>query len=248
MLKILIVEDNPVYVALLKNKFANISVPFIIVGVAHNVKTALDIIEQESPNVLILDIDLKTESSFELFDHVNFTDYQIIFATAHEVYAISAFDVEAIGYLLKPVIASQLEKFLLIAQSNLERKILRHTTIGKANISKNTLTNNTLSIPLQTGFDIVAINSITRCEAVNNNTHIYLANNKMLVSIYSLGKFWEMLNDKGFSHVHEAHIINLNFIKNVLPSGVIIMQDDVEILAIKSNPQEIIAIFSDKHS
>lgn len=246
MLKILIVEDNPVYVALLKNKLNNISIPLTIIGIAHNIKTALEFIQQEVPNVLILDIDLKTESSFELFDHVNFKDYQIIFATAHEDYAISAFDVEAVGYLLKPVIASQLEKFLLVAQSNLQGKIVSQTIVEKNIILKHPITDTTISVPSETGFDIVPINTITRCEAVNNTTHIFLANNKKLVSSYNLGKFRDMLSEKGFSHVHRSHIINLNFVKKYLRSGIIVMQDDIEIPLSKSNRNEFIAIFSVK--
>ena len=245
MLKILIVEDNPVYVALLKNKLANISVPFINVGVASNIKAALNIIQQQSPNVLILDVDLKTESSFELFDHINFKDYQIIFATAHEDYAISAFDVEAVGYLLKPVIASQLEKFLLVAQNNLLGKNI-HTLAEKNNIPKHAITDTTISVPSETGFDIVPINTITRCESVNNITHIFLSNNKKLVSSYNLGKFWDMLCEKGFTHVHRSHIINLNFVKKYLRSGIIIMHDDIEIPLSKNNRNEFIAIFSVK--
>ena len=211
MLKILIVEDNPVYVALLKNKLSLSTIPLKIVGVANNILSALDFIQIEKPNVLILDIDLKTETSFELFDTINFTDYQIIFATAHENYAISAFDVEAVGYLLKPVIASQLDKFLQIALKNVQAKLLQHSRTDKGIVPKHLITDTTICVPSEAGFDIVQINNIIRCEAVNSTTHIFLTNNKKLVSSYNLGKFWDMLDKKGFYQVHRSHIVNLNF-------------------------------------
>ena len=243
MLKILIIEDNPIYVALLKNKLNNIKLPLTIVGIAHNINTGIEIINQENPNVLILDIDLKTASGFEIFDHINFADYQIIFATAHENYAVSAFDVEAIGYLLKPVIASQLEKFLLIAQKNLDAKTVKHSIIDKGNTSKHLITDSTISVPSEAGFDIVQVNAITRCEAINNTTHIFLSNNKKLVSSYNLGKFRNMLSSKGFYQVHRSHIINLNFVKKYLRSGFIVMNDDVKIPLSKNNRTEFLAIF-----
>ena len=243
MLKILIIEDNPIYVALLKNKLNSIKLPLTIVGIAHNINTGIEIINQENPNVLILDIDLKTASGFEIFDHINCADYQIIFATAHENYAVSAYDVEAIGYLLKPVIASQLEKFLLIAQKNLDAKIVKHSIIEKGNTSKHLITDSTISVPSEAGFDIVQVNAITRCEAINNTTHIFLSNNKKLVSSYNLGKFRNMLSSKGFYQVHRSHIINLNFVKKYLRSGFIVMNDDVKIPLSKNNRTEFIAIF-----
>ena len=182
MLKILIVEDNPVYVALLKNKLDSISISLSIVGIARNINTAIEIIKQQKPNVLILDIDLKTAPSFKLFDHINFAGYQIIFATAHEVYAVAAFDVESVGYLLKPVIASKLENFLLIAQKNLLVKTIKQTIVEKSADIKHLITNLTISVPSDAGFDMEQVNTITRCGAVNNTTHIFLSNNKKLVS------------------------------------------------------------------
>lgn len=246
MLKILIVEDNPVYIALLKNKLTMVNVPHTIVGIAHNIAESLILIKQENPDVLLLDIDLKSESSFELFDKINFKDFQIIFATAHENYAISAFDVEAIGYLLKPVIAAQLEKFLLIAQHNLKFKHPENVAANKDSKLKQLITTTTISVPSETGFDIIQIGTIIRCEAVNSTTQIFLENKKKLVSSYNLGKFYDLLVDKGFYHVHRSHIINLSFVKKYLRTGIIIMNDDTEIPLSKNNRNEFIAIFSSK--
>ncbi len=246
MLKILIVEDNPVYIALLKNKLTQVNVPHIIIGIAQNIKDSLFLIGQEKPDVLILDIDLQSESSFELFDSINFKDFQIIFATAHENYAISAFDVEAVGYLLKPVIAAQLEKFLLVAQYNVQFKQPRKPVLTKEKNLKQLITNTTISVPSETGFDILQIAAIMRCEAVNSTTQIFLENKRKLVSSYNLGKFYDLLFDKGFYHVHRSHIINLSFVKKYLRSGIIIMTDETEIPLSKNNRNEFISIFSSK--
>lgn len=246
MLKILIVEDNPVYIALLKNKLSQVSIPLNLIGVARNIAETLDLIGKEKPDVLILDINLQSESSFELFDTINFKDFEIIFATAHENYAINAFDVEAIGYLLKPVIASQLEKFLLIAQENLKIKLTKYIQPGRDNNYRKLITDNTISVPSETGFDIVPINTIIRCEAVNSTTQIFLDNKKRLVSSYNLGKFFDLLCDKGFYHVHRSHIINLSYVKKYLRSGAIVMMDDTEIPLSKNNRTDFIALFSGK--
>ena len=132
---------------------------------------------------------------------------------------------------------------LLIAQKNLDAKIVKHSIIEKGNTSKHLITDSTISVPSEAGFDIVQVNAITRCEAINNTTHIFLSNNKKLVSSYNLGKFRNMLSSKGFYQVHRSHIINLNFVKKYLRSGFIVMNDDVKIPLSKNNRTEFLAIF-----
>jgi two-component system LytT family response regulator len=245
MMKILIVDDNPIYVALLKNKLGEIKIPIKIVGHAATITTTLKMINEQNPDVLILDIDLETETIFELFEHIDYRDYEIIFATGFDKYAVSAFDVEAIGYLVKPVITSQLEKFLLIAQNNLKARNEGPLPINReAKPKKQTISNDIISVPSETGFDIVPINKIQRCEAINATTHIFMDDGKKLVSSYNLGKFSDLLIDKGFYVVHRSHIVNLSFVKKYLRSGSIIMNDSTEIPLSKTNRQEFISIFT----
>lgn len=245
MIKILIVEDNPVYEALLKNKLVETGVSLKVIGTTHTIPLALDLIAAEKPDVLILDVDLGTSTSFELFEKINYKDFEIIFATAFNDFAISAFDVEAIGYLVKPVITSQLKKFLLVAESNLLEKTLSQEIVNKQSKSqKHTISGETISVASDTGFDVVPISKIERCEAINSTTHIFLSDGSKLVSSYNLGKFSDLLSTKGFYPVHRSHLVNLSYVKKYLRSGIIIMQDGTEIPCSKANRQDFISIFS----
>lgn len=245
MIKILIIEDNPVYKALLKNKLIETGISLKIIGTTHTIPLALELIAVEKPDVLILDIDLGTSTSFELFEHIYYKDFEIIFATAFNDFAISAFDVEAIGYLVKPVITSQLKKFLLVAENNVLEKSLSHEMAIKHNkLQKHSISGETISVASDTGFDVVPISKIERCEAINSTTHIFLSDGSKLVSSYNLGKFTDQLFIKGFYPVHRSHLVNLSFVKKYLRSGIIIMQDGTEIPCSKTNRQDFIAIFS----
>ena len=206
-MKLLIVEDSPIYTALLKNKLKEVSVPIEIVGEATDIASAKKMLELLEPEVLILDVDLGGATSFDLFNNTDYKKYQIIFATGHDNFAISAFDIEAIGYLIKPVVASQLEKFMQIAQRNILAKN-ENISIGngasESIFKKQPISNETISVPSEEGFDIIPLNKIIRCEAVNSTTHISVASGKTMVSSYNLGKFYDRLEEKGFFAIDGA--------------------------------------------
>jgi len=244
MLKILIVEDSPIYVALLKSKLSLLNIPLQIIGNAPSCSKALDIIAIQKPNVIILDVNLENGTGFELFKEINYKDYQIIFASGHESYAINAFDVEAIGYLLKPIEKAQLEKYLLIAQKNIKSSQAAQLINEKESVLQYDITASTITVPSETGFDILPIPHIIRCEAINSTTHIFLINNKKLVSSYNLGKFFDQLQGKGFFQVHRSHIINLVYVKKYLRNGIVIMSDGAEIPLSKIKRNEFISLFA----
>ena len=244
MLKILIVEDSPIYVALLKNKLSLLNIPLQIIGDAPSCSKAIEIIALQKPDVIILDVNLENGTGFDLFKEINYKDYQIIFASAHENYAINAFEVEAIGYLLKPVEKVQLEKYLLIAQKNIKASQAAQLINVKESVLQYNITSSTITVPSEAGFDILPIPHIIRCEAINSTTHLFLINNKKLVSSYNLGKFFDQLQGKGFFQVHRSHIISLVHVKKYLRSGIVIMSDGAEIPLSKINRNEFISLFS----
>lgn len=215
MLKILIVEDSPMYVALLRNKLSEINIPLQIIGDAPSINKAIKIISTQKPDVIILDVNLEDGTGFDLFKEIYYKDFQIIFASSHECFAINAFDVEAVGYLLKPVEKAQVKKYLLIAQKNIKSSQEAPLINEKESVLQYDITASTTTVSSETGFDILPIPHIIRCEALNGTTHIFLINNKKLVSSYNLGKFFDQLQGKGFFQVHRSYIINLVYVKNI---------------------------------
>jgi len=242
-MKILILEDNPVYRALLRTKLSTVNIDFQVVAEVDNIADALAVLRAERVDVLLLDINVGQETAFELFERINYQDYEIIFTTGHEDYALAAFDVEAIGYLVKPVSASQLEKFLRIAEQNIATKEKSQRQTLESAQKKRPISQTTLSVPTESGFDIIPVDSIVRCEAINSTTHIFLSNDKRLISAYNIGRFLDMLSDKDFLLVHRSHIINLTFVLKYLRTGVIVMKDNTQIPVSKVHRQGFIEIF-----
>ena len=117
-MNILIVEDEKPAATRLINMLKKAEPDAVIAGVTDGVEATLNFLEQhERPDIIFLDIHLSDGSAFELFNHYSFADTDIIFATAYDQYAIEAFRVNALYYLLKP-----------IKQEDLEKALLRHKT------------------------------------------------------------------------------------------------------------------------
>lgn len=233
-MKIFIVEDNTIYRTIIKEQLSTMNMPLEVVGEAHDLSTAKERIKQLKPDVLIMDIMLKGENSFSIFKEVDFSQHQIIFVTAHADFAIPAFDVQAIGYLVKPINRDQLEKNLKVAQQNLRSK------------QPPSQIEPTINIPSEEGFDIVKVKHIIRCEAVNAATYIFIEPNKKMVSSYNIGRFKELLAAHGFFQPHRSYLINPAHVKKYIRSGVIVMNDGSEIPLSQNHRQEFIALFSDK--
>jgi two-component system LytT family response regulator len=103
VLKALIVDDEPKLAEVLALKIRDHTPQLKVVGKARNVSEAREMIEEERPDVVFLDIRMPGGSGFSLMDHFPKPDFAIIFVTGYDEYALDAFKVSAVDYLLKPV-------------------------------------------------------------------------------------------------------------------------------------------------
>jgi two-component system, LytTR family, response regulator len=180
-----------------------------IVGEADSVARGLELISNKKPEILILDIHLKDGDSFELLQKIRPLDFYIIWLTAHEEYAIKAFKISAIDYLLKPYKSLQLADAI--------KKATDIIALDKHLVKLETLIHNISSaaprqivIHTTDAFFVVNTSDIIRCMADNNYTHIFLENGKKIVVSKPLKKYEELLSDSGFCRVHQSHLVNMN--------------------------------------
>lgn len=227
--KTIIVEDDE-YSADALNLLIKLNIPELsIVGVADDIQTAIMMIEEHEPQLVLLDIDLPDGEGFEIVNKTNHINYKIIVTTGHDRYAVKAFDFEAIHFITKPFNEDKLReafrRFKLQTERNkLEEKIDGLTLTIKSKNNRIMLTNNLVA----TFYDI---NEILYCQADGHCTKIFFTSGK----IESIGKYIGELS-KGLNHihlirVHNSHIINLNYIKrySMGRAGRIIMSNDKEL-------------------
>ena len=196
---------------------------------ASNVSSALRVINEVYPDVLILDISLGKESSFDLLEQLNYTEFKIIFVTAHEEYALKAIKMSALDYLLKPVNP----KDLIQAIKHASNQINKDRTELKLNALLSNIKNiseGVLKIVLKTYDSIYVVNlgDIIRCESDDNYTKFFLTNGRKIMVSKTLKEYDELLTDYGFFRTHRSHFVNLNFIDRFdkKSGGLIYMKDN----------------------
>lgn len=212
----------------LLNKFPE----FKIKGIASGIEEAKTLVKEHKPDLMFLDVMVPPHTSFDFLSRQAAIDFEIIFTTTFEMYAIQAFKLSAIDYLLKPVdeteLANALEKF---KQKRISRDSSHHINALLANLREPKPDLTKIALPTLTGFIFVEIKNIIRCESDNTYTTFYLKGEKPFVACKTLKECEHMLTDYRFFRIHNSHLINLAHIFEYTKGegGIVKMTDGTQI-------------------
>lgn len=213
----LIIEDEKNNAELL-NHFLNNYCPMVVVdGIAKNVKEAKLLIKQKRPQLVFLDIMLGNQDAFELLSKLEEINFQIIFTTAYEEYAIRAFKFNAIDYLLKPIDIQELKKAVQKAIKNIKNENFQNYLIKDFIIkAKNDIiTDKTLVVSSHKEIKLFRESEIIYLESSGRYTIFYLVSGEDYVSTKNLGEYEKILNPNTFCRIHNSYVINLNHLSKI---------------------------------
>lgn len=203
-----------------------------------NSPLALEEINKNHPQLLFLDIEMPILSGLDLLSKIENPNFEIIFVTAYNEYAIEAFKHSAIGYILKPIDNNELKNAIHNALKNIEQK----TALEKnKQLLESLLTNgnSTIVIPTQKGLSFIKTTDIIRFEGIDGYTKIVLQKSHILSS-YSIGKFSNSPKLQNFFSIHKSHFINLNYVSDFLNEGYVILNNNDKIPVAKSKRKEFL--------
>lgn len=188
-----------------------------IVGMAEDVPNGVKLIHKESPDLVFLDIEMPEYSGFQLLDFFENITFQIIFTTAYSDYALQAFQVSAIDYLMKPIQFVQLEKAIEKAKRLEMKQYQSSIDTLKLNLSGSGLQKITLAV--SNGLEFVSLPTIIYLEAAGSYTTFHLINDQKIVVSKKIKEFESMLTAKNrFFRPHRSYIVNLDHIKSFVRS------------------------------
>lgn len=184
-----------------------------IVAEAANAVEGLEKIEQYNPDLIFLDIQMPGKTGFELLEELDRAP-EVIFTTAYDDYAIKAFEVNALDYLLKPVELGRLADALQKMQGSSERK---SPSVPNEHGHRNLLSEND-QVFVKDGERcwFVRLNEIRLFESIGNYARVYFAGNKPLI-LKSLNALEERLDERLFFRANRKHIVNLRMIEKIEP-------------------------------
>jgi len=184
-----------------------------VVGEASNTDEASQLIEELQPDVAFLDIQMPGKTGFEWLEEWDGFLPEIIFTTAFDAYALKAFEVNALDYVLKPIELSRLSESI----QKLEAHIQRPASTEKSSSGNHVLSGND-QIFVKDGEKcwFVRLDRVRMCESMGNYVRLFFDDQKPLV-LKSLNSLEERLDPKLFFRCNRKHIVNLNFIDKIEP-------------------------------
>jgi len=218
MLTAILIDDEKNSRDALQKKLQAHCPEIIIAAVCNNGIEGIAAINEHSPSIIFLDIEMPHMNGFAMLEQLHEKNFDVVFTTAYNQYAINAIRYGAFDYLVKPVDANELKA---VVKRVAEKKQQNNTT-ERLNILLNHLqqppTGRTKKITVATheGLEIVSIENIIYLEAIGNYTQLYFTEQKPLLASKTLKEFEELLEGAGFFRIHNASLVNIVFIKKYI--------------------------------
>lgn len=238
----IIVEDEETSRQILKNYLQKYCPNINIVGEAANVDEALVLIRNNNLDLVFLDVEMPYGNAFDLLEKVGDVDFETIFVTAYNHYAIDALNAHASYYLMKPISIDELIKAVdYVTDIKTKENALQDEVL----VAKTSGVDGKITIPQQSGFEVLNTSDILYCKADDNYTEIYLNNNKRKIVSKTLKYFEEALRDASFARVHKSYLVNVNEVVKYQKGkgGSVVLSNGKEIMVSASKKADLLSFF-----
>jgi len=227
-LKAIIIDDEMSSRNTLRQKIETYCKELTIVSECENGETGIEAIETVRPDIVFLDVEMPRMNGFVMLQNLENRDFELIFTTAYDHYAIRAIRFSALDYLVKPI---DIEELMAAANKAVEKRKLHSPNVRIETLLHNLLdeksTGNRIAIPSLEGLQFVEIGNIIYLEAESNYTIIYIKDGYKITVSKTLKDFEELLSHQLFIRIHHSHIINKNHIQRYIrgEGGQVIMSN-----------------------
>lgn len=211
-----------------------------VVAEANSVESGISVLNSNKIDLLFLDIQLKNKLSFEILEKLEIIDFNIIFITAYNHYAIKAIKIEALDYILKPI---ERKEFISSVNKAIEKiktkKVSKSidSLLSKINDNKK----NQIKIPTLSGFKIINTNDIIWLKSEGSYTKFHLTNKETILVSQNLKIYEDLLPPSIFCRIHNSHIVNVNFIIEYIKGrGGQVVLSDKTLLSVSKNKKNLL--------
>jgi len=226
MLKAIIVDDEP-YCCETITTLLEENNEVEIVAVCYSAADALSAIQKYSPDLVFLDVEMPKMNGFEMLEQLPAVNFEIIFTTSYDQYALKAIRFSAIDYLLKPIDSDELQKAIQKVIHRSQKPIAQQLEILMQKIHQPSTPINKIAMPTMEGLQMIPVDSIICCESDSNYTILLLKNKKKIIVSRTLKEIEELLEEHSFIRVHRCYLVNLNEVEKYVKGegGYLVMSD-----------------------
>ncbi|MFN8287694.1 MAG: LytTR family DNA-binding domain-containing protein [Chitinophagales bacterium] len=242
MIKAILIDDEAkarrILEALIKEYCPDVE----IVATAEDVPSGVIAINQHKPDVLFLDVEMPGYTGFQLLDFFKETDFEIVFTTAHSDYALQAFRVSAIDFLLKPIQISE----LIAAVDKVKAKMgqsKERLSVLRDNFENNAIKK--MALPVAEGLLFVNVEELSHLEADGPYTNFHFSDGRKILVSKKIKEFEEALTQRNsFFRTHRSYIINLKKISQYVKQegGYVLLENDIQIPLARERKNDFLTV------
>lgn len=230
MKKAVIIDDENRTRDLIAKMINSFGLDILAIPAGENVQSGIQAIEELKPDIVFLDIQMPDGTGFDVLKSVKNKNFEVIFITAHEEFAIKAIKFSALDYLLKPIDPEELKAAV--------EKAIKAVDDKKEESQFEALQNNIqpnqkkrLVLKTQESVYVVELHEIIRCEADRNYTSFFLSSGKKILVSKTLKEYETLLSTHNFLRVQQSHLVNLDFVDRYDKGngGSVVMKDGSEV-------------------
>jgi two-component system, LytTR family, response regulator len=241
MIKAVIVDDEPYSCESLVTLLERYCPSVKVADICYSGEDALIAIKEQQPQIVFLDIEMPKMNGFEMLERLPEINFDIIFTTSYDQYAIKAIRFSALDYLLKPVDREELQKAIQKVAQRQHNPLPQQLEILLQKINKPASIQK-IALPTMEGLQMVAVDSIISCTSDSNYTIFLLKHKQKIIVSRTLKEIEEMLEEYSFLRVHNSYMVNLNEVNKYIKGegGYLIMSDESTIDVSRSRKEMLI--------
>jgi len=215
MIKAVIIDDEPAALEALKMKLGLYCENVEVVAVCNSAKEGLQAINEYKPELVFLDIEMPWMNGFEMLDCLGDNmDFNVVFVTAYDQYAIRAFKVKAMDYLLKPVDKDDLVSCVDRVRE-VDKTFKREQLTELLQEMDKSISAKRILLHTKNAIEIVTQSDITYLQADSNYCNVYTSDGKRIMVTKTLNTLEKLLDTNVFMRIHRSFTANINCIKKI---------------------------------
>ena len=240
MVKILIIDDENAAGNILKILIEKHITVATEIKYCSNAKDALELLKTFTPSLVMLDIEMPGMNGFDFLNLATENEFDVIFTTAYDQYAIKAIRFSALDYLLKPIEVLDLKNAInrhIIKQQNQDQQLLVSNLLS--NLQQKDPKNFKLALSTLEGVFFFEPEEILYCEGENNYTRFTFIKHKPMLVSKTLGEYEDLLGEHGFLRIHKSYMVNAKYVSKVDREGSVMMNDGKQLVISKRRKEMV---------
>ncbi len=244
MLRTIIIDDET-HQRLTIKKMVNRYCPKLeVVATADGVQSGLTAINTNKPNLLLLDIQLGDGTGFDILDQLHPIDFKVIFITAYDQYAIKAFRINALDYLLKPLDPDELCHAAARASDIIQHDFNQQLANLQKYLKRDDKSQTRIIVKTHDTVHLVPVSDILYCQSDSNYTRIHLVDQKQIMVAATLKDYEDIFSESGFFRTHKSFLVNLKHIVRFErgDGGSLVLAGEIKIPVASRKREELLGI------